>query len=98
MMRRVGSRAAAIRPRLPRLGVRSYVFRAVLEPDGKAWHAYCPILKRWGSATWGTTKAEAIRHIHEVVRMVVDELAEEDIPIPEGPKKEEKEEPTQRRA
>ena len=67
--------------------MRSYVFRAVVEPDGDAWHAYCPPLQKWGAATWGRTRAEALKHIQEVVQMVVEELASEGKPIPEGPEK-----------
>jgi predicted RNase H-like HicB family nuclease len=52
----------------------TYTFRVVVEPDGGAWHAYCPALKGYGAVTWGTTRAEALKHIREVVEMVVAEL------------------------
>ncbi len=67
---------------------RTYVFRVVVEPDGKAWCAYCPALEKWGAATWGRTQTEALRHIHEVVQMVVQELREDGISIPDKPEHE----------
>jgi predicted RNase H-like HicB family nuclease len=60
----------------------TYMFRVVVEPDGDAWHAYCPALKSHGAATWGRTRAEALQHIREVVEMVVAELIEDGEPLP----------------
>lgn len=51
-------------------------FRIVVEPDGDAWHAYCPALERHGAATWGKTRDEALENIRQVVEMVVTDLAE----------------------
>ena len=65
--------------------MKSYVFDVVVEQDGQAWHAYCPALEKWGAATWGQTKSEAVKHIQEVVELVVEELAEDGIKIPESP-------------
>lgn len=62
----------------------SYTFKAVVEPDDDRWHAYCPALDKYGAATRGNTKEEALKHIQEVVQMVVDELTEEGTPFPEG--------------
>lgn len=62
--------------------LRSYTFKVVVEPDGDRWHAYCPALADHGAATWGNTKEEALKHIEEVVQMVVEELAEEGTTIP----------------
>jgi predicted RNase H-like HicB family nuclease len=61
----------------------TYVFKVVIEPDEDAWHAYCPALLAHGAATWGNTKEEALKHIHEVVHMVVAEILEDGEPIPE---------------
>lgn len=61
----------------------SYTFKAVVEPDDDRWHAYCPALEKYGAATWGNTKEEALKHIEEVVQIVVDELTEEGTPLPE---------------
>ena len=60
----------------------TYTFRVVVEPDGDGWHAYCPALKGYGAVTWGTTRVEALRHIREVVEMVVAELIEDGEPLP----------------
>jgi predicted RNase H-like HicB family nuclease len=54
----------------------TYTFKAVVEPDEDCWHAYCPALAAYGAATWGGTREEALRHIREVVEMVVAELKE----------------------
>jgi predicted RNase H-like HicB family nuclease len=64
------------------MGVKSYTFRVVVEPDEDAWHAYCPALVRLGGATWGKTKEEAVKNIQEVIEMIVEELIEEGEPIP----------------
>ena len=66
--------------------MKTYTFKVVVEPDEGRWHAYCPALEQYGAATWGNTHEEALKHIQEVVQMVIDELAEDGIPIPEGPK------------
>jgi predicted RNase H-like HicB family nuclease len=68
--------------------VKTYTFKVVVEPDEDRWHAYCPALERYGAATWGDTEEEALRHINEVVQMVVEELIEDGEPIPEGPTEE----------
>jgi predicted RNase H-like HicB family nuclease len=60
----------------------SYVFRVVVEPDEDKWHAYCPALLPYGAATWGNTESEALKHIDEVVHMVVTELIEDGESIP----------------
>jgi len=65
--------------------MKTYTFKVVVEPDDGRWHAFCPALERYGAATWGETEDEASRHIREVVQMVVDELREDGIAIPEGP-------------
>lgn len=65
--------------------MRTYVFRVVVEPDDDRWHAYCPALLQQGGATWGYSKEEALKHIDEVVHMVVQSLIEHGEPVPEGP-------------
>jgi predicted RNase H-like HicB family nuclease len=62
----------------------TYTFRVMVEPDCDAWHAHCPVLKGYGAATWGTTRAEALKHIRVVVEMVVAELIEDGEPLPAG--------------
>ena len=63
--------------------MKTYSFKVVLEQDGAAWRAYCPALEQIGGATWGTTREEALKHINEVVQMIVHELQEDGEAIPE---------------
>ncbi len=64
----------------------TYTFKVVVEPDEDRWHAYCPALQEYGATTWGYTREEAYKHIQEVVGMIVEELREDGIAIPESPK------------
>jgi predicted RNase H-like HicB family nuclease len=64
-------------------GMKTYVFRVVIEPDEDRWSAHCPALLTYGAATWGNTQEEALKHIQEVVQMVIEELLEDGEPIPE---------------
>jgi predicted RNase H-like HicB family nuclease len=64
--------------------MKSYVFRVVLEEDQGRWHAAVPELESRGAATWGHTREEALRNIQEVVQMVVEELLEDQQPVPAG--------------
>ena len=63
-------------------GNTTYTYRVVVEPDEDAWHAYCPALQGYGGATWGKTRVEALRHIREVVAMIVAELVEDGETLP----------------
>jgi predicted RNase H-like HicB family nuclease len=65
--------------------MKTYTFHVVVEPDEDRWRAYCPVLEHQGAATWGNTKEEALKHIEEVVKMVVESLTENGEAIPEGP-------------
>jgi predicted RNase H-like HicB family nuclease len=62
--------------------VTTYTFKIVVEPDEDRWRAYCPALEAQGAATWGHTEEEALRHIREVLEMIVAELVEEGGPMP----------------
>lgn len=64
--------------------VKSYLFRVVLEPDEQAWRAYIPELESKGAATWGKTKDEALRNIHEVAQMVIESMLEDGDALPAG--------------
>ena len=64
--------------------MQTYTFKVVIEPDEGGFHAYCPALRYYGAVTQGTTEADAVRNIHEVIQMIVDELREEQIPLPLG--------------
>ena len=62
--------------------MKSYVFRVVLEPDQDVWRAFIPELEAKGAATWGNTKEEALRNIHEVAQMVIEALLGDGEPLP----------------
>jgi predicted RNase H-like HicB family nuclease len=62
--------------------VTTYTFKVVVERDEDRWRAYCPALEAQGAATWGHTREEALRHIREVLEMIVAELVEEGKPLP----------------
>ena len=66
-------------------GTKTYTFRVIIEPADDRWHACCPALEEYGAATWGHTREEAFKNIQEVVEMVVEELQEDGVPIPERP-------------
>jgi predicted RNase H-like HicB family nuclease len=66
--------------------MKTYTFKVIVEPDEDRWHAYCPALESQGAATWGYTREEAYQHIQEVVAMIIEELTEDGIPIPETPR------------
>ncbi len=63
-------------------GKTTYTYRVVVEPDDDVWHAYCPALQGYGGATWGRSRAEALRHIREVVAMIIAELVEDGETLP----------------
>ena len=70
--------------------MKTYSFKVVIEPDedaqgNLAWHAYCPALVDVGAATSGRTRDEALKNIHDVVRVIVQEFIDEGTPLPEGP-------------
>ena len=56
--------------------MKTYIFRVVVEPDGDCWSVCCPVLEKYGAATWGYTQEEALKNIQEVVQMVIEELVE----------------------
>ena len=64
--------------------MKSYLFKVVIEPDDDVWHARVLELESRGAATWGNTREEALRNIQEVARMIIEELLEDDEPIPAG--------------
>ena len=63
-------------------GKTTYTYSVVVEPDEDVWHAYCPALQRYDAATWGTTRAEALRHVRDVVAMTIAELIEDGETVP----------------
>ena len=65
--------------------MKTYVFQVVIEPDEDRWRAYSPELEEYGGATWGYTREEAEQNIREVLVMVLEDMIEENDPIPELP-------------
>ena len=68
--------------------MKTYSFKVVVEPDedaqgNPAWHAYCPALESQGAATSGRTREEALKHISEVVQLVIDSMIEHGDRLPE---------------
>lgn len=55
-------------------GMKTYIFRLVLEAQG--------------ASTWGETKTEALKNIHEVLEMILEGFLEEGRPIPTSPESE----------
>jgi predicted RNA binding protein YcfA (HicA-like mRNA interferase family)/predicted RNase H-like HicB family nuclease len=68
---------------IKRNDMKTYVFRVVIEPDKDRWSAHCPALLTYGAVTWGNTQEKALKHLQEVVQLVVEELMEDGEPIPE---------------
>ena len=65
--------------------MKTYTFQVVIEPDEDRWRAYSPELEEYGGATWGYTREEAEQNIREVLVMVLEDMIEENDPIPELP-------------
>ena len=63
--------------------MRSYTFKVVVEPDEDRWHAYCPALEARGASTWGRTREEALKHIDQVVQLIVESMVEHGEPLPQ---------------
>jgi len=63
--------------------MKTYSFKVVVEPDDDRWHAYCLALEDPGASTWGRTREEALKHIDEVVQLVVDSMSEHGERLPE---------------
>jgi predicted RNase H-like HicB family nuclease len=57
--------------------VKTYIFKAVVEPDEERWSAWCPALVAQGASSWGDTREEALRNLEEVVHMVVESLRDQ---------------------
>ena len=68
--------------------VKTYIFRVVVKPDEDRWATYCPALEKYAAATWGYTRQEALKHIQEVIEMILRELVEDEEAIPEEPTEE----------
>ena len=62
-----------------------YAFRVVVETDDDRWFAHCPLLESRGAATWGYTHEEALQNIHEVLQLVLKNMARHGEEIPQEP-------------
>jgi len=56
--------------------MRTYIFKVAIEPDEDRWVAYSPELKDKGGATWGETKEGALKNLQDVIRLVLEDMAE----------------------
>ena len=63
--------------------MKTYTFKVIVGPDEDRWHAYCPALEGQGASTWGYTREEALKHINEVVQLVVGSMTEHGELLPE---------------
>ena len=72
--------------------MKTYVFKVVLEQDEdfdgnpSGWHVYSPSLVDKGASTWGSTRAEALANIREVLEMTVESMKEHGEEIPQEAK------------
>jgi len=76
------AQSATLKTSLSEAAMKTYNFKVVVEPDEdfdgnpSGWHAYCPALEQRGASTWGATEAEALKHIDDLVRLVVESMLE----------------------
>ena len=66
--------------------MKTYAFKVGVEPDDDRWTAYCPALVEKGGATWSFTIDEALKHIQEVIHLVMQSLIRDGEAIPLEPK------------
>jgi predicted RNase H-like HicB family nuclease len=62
--------------------MKTYTFKVAVEPDEDRWHAYCPALESQGAQPGGTLARKALKHIGEVVPLVVDSIIEHGDALP----------------
>lgn len=62
--------------------MKTYIFKIELEPDAEGWRAFYTPWESIGASTWGGTREEAVKHIQEVLSMILEEFAEEGKPVP----------------
>ena len=60
--------------------MKTYRFSVIIEKDKDGYFAYCPTLQ--GCYTQGKTYDEALRNIHDAVRLHLEERLENGEPIP----------------
>ena len=64
-------------------GLHSYVYRAVVAPDGMSWTAYCPALLREGAFVRAATRRDALKGIEMLVQHLVTTLIDAGASVPE---------------
>jgi predicted RNase H-like HicB family nuclease len=62
-------------------GMKTYVFRVVIEPDEDRYYAEIPALP--SCSTWGYTYEEALKNIKEAAELCLETMIEDGEPIPE---------------
>jgi predicted RNase H-like HicB family nuclease len=62
-------------------GMKTYVFRVVIEPDEDRYYAEVPALPDCHS--WGYTYEEALKNIKEAAELCLETMTEDGEPIPE---------------
>lgn len=63
------------------LYMKTYTFRVIIEPDGKAFHGYVPILR--GCHTCGKTLEETKKNLKEAIKCHVQGLVRDGENIPQ---------------
>ncbi len=63
------------------IDMKSYTFRVIIEPDEGAYHGYVPALK--GCHTCGDTIEETKINLRDAIKLHVEFLDAEGLPIPE---------------
>ena len=61
--------------------MKTYVFRVELEPDEEGWRVFYSPLEELNASTWGENQEAALKHIQEVLAMIVEERIEAKEPI-----------------
>jgi len=56
--------------------MKTYTLSVVVEPDGDKWVAYSKELKDKGGATWGNTRKEVLENLRDVIRLVLEDMAD----------------------
>lgn len=59
---------------------KKHIFEAIIKPDEDRYHVYVSGLK--GCRSWGLTKEEAEKNIHEALELYLEALIEDGDPIP----------------
>ena len=65
--------------------MQTYHFKVIIRPDEERWQADCPALLEHGAYTWGYTREAALSNLREVIGIILAELAEDNLPIPQEP-------------